>query len=102
MPDIVTWADMERDLSAWIGNSMQQSALGELYGIEEKVLATGDETLINDWRKLQTSDHVYYMCTKYFSDGDVHAYFSPYSSPYEAFINFMNALTDLKLRAKIV
>ncbi len=101
MPETVTWADAERDLTAWTGNSMQQSALRELYRIEEELLATADERLIEDWRKLQTSDHVYYMCTKYFSDGDVHAYFSPYNSPYEAFIYFMNALSDLKLRANI-
>jgi alpha-amylase len=101
MPEVVTWADTERDLTAWTGNTMQQSALHELYRIEKEVLATEDVHLIEDWRKLQTSDHVYYMCTKYFSDGDVHAYFSPYNSPYEAFIYFMNALTDLKLRAKI-
>ena len=102
MPETVTWADTERDLTAWTGNSMQQSALYELYRIEKDILETGDTTIIEDWRKLQTSDHVYYMCTKYFSDGDVHAYFSPYSSPYEAFIYFMNTLTDLKLRAKIL
>lgn len=102
MPEVVTWADTERDLTAWTGNTMQQSALRELYRIEKLILETKDIHLIEDWRKLQTSDHVYYMCTKYFSDGDVHAYFSPYDSPYEAFIYFMNALTDLKLRAKIV
>jgi alpha-amylase len=102
MPHIVTWADTERDLSAWTGNTMQQSSLAELYRIEKAVLATKDEKIIDDWRKLQTSDHVYYMCTKWFADGDVHKYFSPYESPYEAFIAFTNALTDLKLRAKIL
>jgi alpha-amylase len=80
---------------------MQQSSLSELYRIEDKVLATKDPVLIDDWRKLQTSDHVYYMCTKWFEDGDVHKYFSPYESPYEAFIAFTNALTDLKQRAHI-
>ena len=102
MPETVTWADTERDLTAWTGNSMQQSALHELYRIEKFILNTNDETLIEDWRRLQTSDHVYYMCTKYFSDGDVHAYFSPYQSPYEAFIYFMNALADIKQRASIL
>jgi alpha-amylase len=102
MPHIVTWADTERDLSAWTGNSMQQSSLAELYRIEKAILATKNEKIIDDWRKLQTSDHVYYMCTKWFADGDVHKYFSPYESPYEAFIAFTNALTDLKLRAKIL
>ncbi|MEN9551765.1 MAG: hypothetical protein RI935_142 [Candidatus Parcubacteria bacterium] len=102
MPNIVTWADTERDLSAWTGNTMQQSSLHELYRIEEKIRDTKDKKLIDDWRKLQTSDHVYYMCTKWFSDGDVHKYFSPYESPYEAYIAFTNALTDLKLRAGIL
>lgn len=102
MPHIVTWADTERDLSAWTGNSMQQSSLAELYRIEKAILSTKDAKIIDDWRKLQTSDHVYYMCTKWFADGDVHKYFSPYESPYEAFISFTNALTDLKLRAKIL
>jgi alpha-amylase len=101
MPHIVTWADSERDLSAWTGNSMQQSSLSELYRIESKILETKDAKIIDDWRKLQTSDHVYYMCTKWFSDGDVHKYFSPYDSPYDAFIAFTNALSDIKLRAKI-
>jgi alpha-amylase len=102
MPNIVTWADTERDLSAWTGNAMQQSSIAELYRIEHQILATKDKKIIDDWRKLQTSDHVYYMCTKWFSDGDVHKYFSPYESPYEAFIAFTNALADLKLRAHIV
>jgi alpha-amylase len=102
MPSIVTWADTERDLSAWTGNMMQQSSLTELYRIEEHIRSTKNKKLIDDWRKLQTSDHVYYMCTKWFSDGDVHKYFSPYESPYEAYIAFTNALTDLKLRAGIL
>lgn len=101
MPQIVTWADTERDLTAWTGNSMQQSSIAELYRIENQILATKNAKLIDDWRKLQTSDHVYYMCTKWSNDGDVHKYFSPYDSPYEAFISFTNALTDLKGRAKI-
>jgi alpha-amylase len=99
VPDTITWADAERDLSAWIGNAMQQQAISELYALENDVLASGDKQLIDDWRRLQTSDHVYYMCTKYFSDGDVHAYFSPYESPYDAFIVFCNALRDVRLRA---
>ena len=96
----VSWADVERDLSAWLGNRMQQSAQHELYRLEPLVKSTGDETLINDWRRLTTSDHAYYMCTKWFSDGDVHKYFNPYESPYEAFIAFMNVLQDLKIRAE--
>lgn len=98
MPHTVTWADTERDLTAWLGNSMQQEAMRYVYELEKDVLRTNDEILINDWRKLQTSDHVYYMCTKWFRDGDVHAYFSPYESPYEAFLYFMNALRDIRWR----
>jgi alpha-amylase len=94
----VTWADTERDLSAWLGNSMQQEALRHLYDLEDDILRSRNHELIDDWRKLQTSDHVYYMCTKWFTDGDVHAYFSPYDSPYDAFIYFMNAVRDLRWR----
>ena len=98
MPHTVTWADTERDLSAWLGNSMQHEALRHLYALEEDVLRSKDDALINDWRKLQTSDHVYYMCTKWFTDGDVHAYFSPYESPYDAFLYFMNVVRDVRYR----
>ena len=97
-PHTVTWADTERDLSAWLGNTMQQQASRALYDIESKVLGTDDIDLIGDWRRLTTSDHFYYMCTKWFSDGDIHAYFSPYDTPYEANINFMNTWHDLKFR----
>ena len=98
MPHTVTWADSERDLTAWLGNSMQQEALRHLYALEEDIIRSGDVQLIHDWRTLQTSDHVYYMCTKWFTDGDVHAYFSPYESPYDAFLYFMNALRDVRYR----
>ncbi|MGH7196474.1 MAG: glycoside hydrolase family 57 protein [Candidatus Saccharimonadales bacterium] len=97
-PYTVTWADAERDLTAWLGNAMQGQAIQELYKLERDILATGDLQLMEDWRRLQTSDHFYYMCIKWFTDGDVHAYFSPYDSPYEAFMYFCNALRDLKLR----
>ncbi len=97
-PQTITWADNERDLTAWLGNSMQQGAIHSLYALGEQITASQDLALIEDWRKLQTSDHFYYMCTKWFSDGDVHAYFSPYASPYEAYIAFMNAYHDLKYR----
>lgn len=97
-PHTTTWADTERDLSAWLGNPMQHQAIQALYDIQKPIMDTGDLALIDDWRKLQTSDHFYYMCTKWFSDGDIHAYFSPYESPYEAFTNFMNAWHDLKFR----
>ncbi len=95
---VTSWADTERDLSAWTGNKMQQSAINELYAMEKAILDTCNEELINSWRRLQISDHFYYMCTKWFSDGDVHKYFNPYDTPYDAFINFMNILKDLKLR----
>ncbi|MBN2422657.1 glycoside hydrolase family 57 protein [Candidatus Woesearchaeota archaeon] len=96
----VSWADVERDLSAWTGNKMQQTALNEIYKLEKAVLDSNDPELIEDWRKLQTSDHFYYMCTKWFADGDVHKYFNPYESPYDSYICFMNILNDLVLRVK--
>lgn len=98
VPQTVTWADTERDLSAWLGNSMQTASIQALYDLRSRVLATNDTTLIEDWRRLTTSDHFYYMCTKYFNDGDIHAYFSPYDTPYEAYINFMNAYHDIQFR----
>ena len=101
VPKLMSWADVDRDLSAWTDNSMQKDALQKIYALEKDVLASGDKKLIEDWRRLQTSDHFYYMCTKWFADGDVHAYFSPYESPYEAFINFVNVLKDLQLRLKL-
>jgi len=96
--NFVSWADMERDLSAWRGNQMQENALYELYQLESAIKKTGDSELLDLWRRLQTSDHFYYMCTKYFNDGDVHKYFNPYESPYEAFVAFMNVLNDLVIR----
>jgi alpha-amylase len=98
MPTTVTWADNERDLTAWLGNDMQKEALRHLYALEDDVMRTNDTQLISDWRMLQTSDHVYYMCTKWFTDGDVHAYFSPYDSPYDAFLYFINAVRDIRWR----
>jgi len=100
VPYTVSWADIERDLSAWMGNRMQENALNELYKLEEKVKKANDKGVIDDWRKLQTSDHFYYMCTKYFADGDVHKYFNPYDSPYDAYINFMNVLDNLSSRCR--
>ncbi len=98
VPHIITWADTERDLSAWLGNAMQESSIRSLYDMEGKILDSHDLALIDDWRRLQTSDHFYYMCTKWFNDGDIHAYFSPYDTPYEAYINFMNAFRDVQFR----
>lgn len=97
-PEFYSWADTERDLSAWLSNPMQQDAARKIYSLEKNILKTKDENLINNWRRLLTSDHLYYMCTKWWHDGDVHKYFSPYESPYEAFISYMNAVTDLELR----
>ena len=98
VPHIISWADTERDLSAWLGNAMQSNALHEVYRLERPVKETEDEDLIAEWRRLQTSDHFYYMCTKYFADGDVHKYFNPYDSPYDSYINFMNVLNNLEKR----
>lgn len=98
VPQTITWADTERDLSAWLGNAMQGSSIQALYDLKDKIIGSSDLALIEDWRRLQTSDHFYYMCTKWFNDGDVHAYFSPYETPYEAYINFMNAYHDLQFR----
>lgn len=100
MPRTVTWADSERDLTAWNGNDMQREALRYLYELEEAVLARDDAALIEDWRRLQTSDHFYYMCTKWAADGDVHAYFSPYDSPFDAALYVMNALRDIRWRTR--
>ncbi len=96
----LTWADTERDLSAWLGNLMQREAANELYSLENKILKTRNKEIIHQWRHLQTSDHFYYMCTKWFSDGDVHKYFNPYESPYDAYINYMNVLRDLESKIK--
>ena len=98
MPDTVTWADTERDLSAWLSNKMQTSAMQELYALRKDILETNNPRLIADWRYLTTSDHPYSMCTKYWNDGDVHAYFSAYASPYESFMYFMNVLRDIEYR----
>jgi alpha-amylase len=98
VPHIISWADIERDLSAWVGNAMQSNAIHELYRLEKKIKQTADEKIIADWRRLQASDHFYYMCTKYFADGDVHKYFNPYDSPYDSYINYMNVLDNLHSR----
>jgi alpha-amylase len=97
---LVSWADAERDVSAWLGNHLQDAAAAYIYRMEREVLSTKDENLIHAWRKLQTSDHFYYMCTKFFNDGDVHKYFSPYHSPYDAFIFFQNAANQLQWAVK--
>ncbi|MCB0217472.1 MAG: glycoside hydrolase family 57 protein [Chloroflexi bacterium] len=99
IPHPISWADTERDLTAWLGNPMQLAAQAALYDLLPALLAADDPDLMTDWRRLSTSDHLYYMCTKWFSDGDVHKYFSPYNDPHDAFIAFMNVLDDLSRRA---
>ncbi|MEI7523261.1 MAG: glycoside hydrolase family 57 protein [Mariniphaga sp.] len=94
----ISWADEERDLSAWLGNELQKEAFDKLYQLKGRMNNCTDATLLKDWDYLQTIDHFYYMCTKFFSDGEVHKYFNPYSTPYEAFINYMNILSDFKIR----
>ena len=98
VPYPISWADEERDLTAWLGNELQDEAFDKLYSIKHKLDHCTDPDIIRDWRYLQTSDHFYYMCTKWFSDGDVHKYFNPYGTPYEAFINYMNVLSDFMIR----
>ena len=98
VPHMISWADTERDVSAWLGNAMQSNALHELYKLEGALKEKGDPQLLADWRMLTTSDHFYYMCTKYFADGDVHKYFNPYDTPYDSFINFMNVLDNVRGR----
>ncbi|HEU0195962.1 MAG TPA: glycoside hydrolase family 57 protein [Nevskiaceae bacterium] len=96
----LSWADAERDTSAWTGNAIQRAAQQAIYALEPDVRRTADAALLEDWRRLLTSDHAYYMSTKYWTDGDVHKYFSHYDSPYDAYIAYMNVLEDLKRRCR--
>ncbi|MDA0374986.1 MAG: glycoside hydrolase family 57 protein [Planctomycetota bacterium] len=101
IPRPISWADEERDLSAWLANPMQRDAHDALYALLPSALAAaerGDPGPMAIWRRLSTSDHVYYMATKRASDGDVHDYFSPYPRPHDAYMNFMNALEALRAR----
>lgn len=100
VPSPISWADEERDLSAWLGNELQKDAFNKLYSVSEKLSIIDSPALWQDFGRLQESDHFYYMCTKFFSDGSVHKYFNPYDTPYEAFINYMNVLSDLLLRVE--
>lgn len=99
-PFPISWADTDRDTTAWRGNKLQVDSLNKIYKLEDKVINSGDKDLIDDWRKLQTSDHFYYMCTKWSNDGDVHAYFSPFDSPHTAYLNYSYVIADLNLRLK--
>ena len=94
----ISWADEERDVTAWLGNELQQDAYNKLYGLQEKLSILNDASLWADYGHLQESDHLYYMCTKFFSDGEIHKRFNPYDTPYEAFINYMNVLSDFIIR----
>ncbi len=94
----ISWADEERDLTAWLGNEMQEDAFNRLYSLTEKINKCTDKKLLTDWKYLQTSDHFYYMSTKVLSDGEVHSYFNPFDSPYDAYINYMNILSDFIIR----
>jgi alpha-amylase len=98
--DAISWADTERDLSAWLGNPMQDSSIAWVYSFDRQVKALGNPHLLHTWRKLQTSDHFYYMCTKYWSDGDVHKYFSVYDAPHQAYVILSNVLKDLEIRCR--
>jgi alpha-amylase len=97
---LISWADTERDLSAWLGNPMQDEAIAKIYALEKDIYNSNDKELIDAWKKMLTSDHYYYMTTKFWADGDVHKYFSPYESPYDAYIYFMNAMSDLSNQLK--
>ena len=96
--DPISWADEERDLTAWLGNELQSEAYKKVYAMTEKLSIVNDTELWEDFGHLQESDHFYYMCTKFFSDGEVHKYFNPYDTPYEAFINYMNVISDFQIR----
>jgi len=98
--NFTSWADTERDLSAWLSNSMQVESAKRIYSLERDIMACGDIELIRTWERLQTSDHFYYMCTKFWNDGDVHKYFSPFDSPYDAYMFFMNVFSDLECTVK--
>lgn len=100
VPYPISWADEERDLTAWLGNELQDDAFDKLYELESLVKKCTDKTIKQNWKNLQNSDHFYYMCTKWFSDGEVHKYFNPYGSPYDAYINYMNVLSDFEIRVK--
>ncbi len=102
VPHPISWADEERDLTAWLGNGMQKEAFSKLYDLKQQMAKCTNAGLIKDWNYLQTSDHFYYMSTKHSSDGEVHKSLSPFQSPYEAFINYMNVLSDFKIRLNAI
>ena len=101
VPHAISWADEERDTSAWLGNELQKEAFYKLFNLRDLVMQTNDPKIITDWKYFQTSDHFYYMCTKFFVKGSMHSYFNPFSSPYDAFINYMNILSDFEIKIKL-
>ncbi len=101
VPYLLSWADTNRDLSAWLGNKMQSQASSEIYELESMVKELDDPKILENWRKLTTSDHFYYMCTKVEEDGNVHGYFSCHEAPYDSYVYFMNCLNDLIIRIKL-
>ena len=102
-PHAMSWADEERDVTAWLGNDLQNEAFAKLYALAPKVKKAKNKDFEYVWHFMQNSDHFYYMATKWFSDGDVHSYFNPYGSAYEAFINYMNVLSDFDIElSKVV
>jgi len=100
VPYPISWADEERDITGWLGNELQTEAFEELYNVQGQVRRLKDSQLLEDYSRLQASDHFYYMGTKWFSDGDFRRHHSPYESPYEAFINYMNVLSDFIARVE--
>ena len=99
-PHVMSWADEERDVTAWLGNELQNEAFSKLYALKDKVKSLKIADFEYVWNFMQTSDHFYYMATKWLSDGDVHSYFNPYGSSYEAFINYMNVLSDFEIEVE--
>ena len=100
VPHMISWSSAERDLSTWLGNAMQSNALHELYKLEGPLKDKGDPQLLDDWRRLTSSDHFYYMCTKLGTDGELRSHFNPYESPYDSYINFMNVLDNVQTRLR--
>jgi alpha-amylase len=98
VPHPISWEHEERDLTAWLGNEMQEDAFNRLYSLVNKINKCDDKKILTDWKYLQASDHFYYMSTKVFSDGLAHSYFNPFDSPYDAYINYMNILSDFIIR----
>ena len=99
-PHVMSWADEERDVTAWLGNELQNEAFSKLYALKDRVKSLKNADFDYVWNFMQTSDHFYYMATKWLSDGDVHSYFNPYGSSYEAFINYMNVLSDFEIEVE--